>query len=113
MVGIQGRLPGEGERREHVSREEGGMGSSGDTTPWRFRRRENTAPRGRSNLTEAAQALSNQKAGRGVAAQTLHDVEMAQKSRAPSPSFGPTQQSFVRRETEPATRQAGIFSQDL
>lgn len=69
--------------------------------------------KGSSNLTDAAQALSSQEAVRGGAAKTRHNVEMAQKSRAPSPSFDPTQQSSRRCETEPAPHQASIFSQDL
>lgn len=90
------------------------QGSSGGThTQCRFRTRENAVPKGSSNLTDAAQALSSQEAGRGGAAKTHHDVEMAQKSRAPSPSFDPTQQSSMRCETEPAPHQVGIFSQDL
>ena len=51
---------------------------------WGSRTREAAAPKVRSNLTEAAQTLSNQ-AGRGGAARTLHDVEMHRKAGHPVP----------------------------
>lgn len=45
---------------------------------------------GRASLTEAPQALSKQEAAE-VVQKRLHSEEMAQKSRALTPSFGPTQ----------------------